>query len=292
MDSGSSTEAGPGPRIHENVVYGHKLGMALTLDVYRPESANGAGVIFLNSGGYVSPVLDFVVSDSTGVRLRSDEEMGEGAQLSVRRLVEAGYTVFNVRHGSSPKFLVPEILDDVRYAVRFVRDHASEYGVDPSRLGAWGGSAGGHLALMLGTTPELGPSTSETTEDAPLAAVVAYYPPSEWVSQRDAAEEWARANYDVGVVTVFPAVGFPEELDPDVSPSNYATSDDPPTLIIHGSNDPLVPLVQGEIMHKALLAAGVATELVVIEGAEHSFVGEDAELALELVLGWFDEYLQ
>lgn len=288
----NTSESGVQSRVVSDVVYGHKLGMALTLDVFRPASPNGGGVIFLNSGGYVSPAITLVTTDSTGVRVRTDAEMADELEFSVGRLVDAGYTVFNVRHGSSPKFLLPEILDDVRSAVRFVRANASSYGVDSTRIGVWGGSAGGHLALMLGTTSEIGPTTSKDAGPAPVAAVVAYYPPSEWVSGRASAEEWAQREVHEHLVTIFPAIDYPVALDPELSPSNYATPDDAPTLIVHGDADPLVPLAQGEIMHKALVGAGVATDLVVIKGAEHGFAGADAELALRRTIAWFDKYLK
>ncbi|MGB0578943.1 MAG: alpha/beta hydrolase [Limisphaerales bacterium] len=71
-------------------------------------------------------------------------------------LLAKGFTVFSVRHGSSPKFTIPEVVGDVRRSVRFIRQHATEYGVDPKRLGVCGGSAGGHLSLVLGTTSDAG----------------------------------------------------------------------------------------------------------------------------------------
>ena len=120
-----------------DVVYGHKLGMALTLDVFKPSGdANGAGILYMVSGGWVS-------------RWRSPERMVRGFQP----LLDKGFTVFAVRHGSSPRFKVPEAVADVRRAVQFVHANAADFGVDPTRLGVYGGSAGGHLSLMLGLAP-------------------------------------------------------------------------------------------------------------------------------------------
>ncbi|MCH2462247.1 MAG: alpha/beta hydrolase, partial [Gemmatimonadetes bacterium] len=116
--------------IMPDLVYGHKAGMALTLDVFRPASPNGASVLNMVSGGWVS-------------RWRDPEQ----AQAGYQALLDQGFTVFAIRHGSSPRFNVPEAYADVTRAVRFVRLHASTYGIDPDRLGVYGGSAGGHLSL-------------------------------------------------------------------------------------------------------------------------------------------------
>ena len=146
-----------------DVVYGHKYGMALTFDVFTPADANGAAVLNMVSGGW-----------------RSVWRPHAASQQRYQALLDAGFTVFAVRHGSSPKFILPEIVPDVRRAVRYVRLNARRLGVDPNRLGVWGGSAGGHLSLMLGTTSDAG---DPSAEDAVLrtgnrvAAVVAYYPP-------------------------------------------------------------------------------------------------------------------
>ena len=283
----------PQVEIITDVVYGHKFGMALTLDVLRPAQPNGAGIAFLNSYGYVSPWFDFVVEGVGVPGLRPDGERRLHEQFSVRSLIERGFTVFDLRHGSSPKFLLPEMVDDVRRGIRFIRRSASEYGVDPDRIGLWGGSAGGHLALMLGAASEIGPEGAEgaAAGPAPVAAIVAYFPPADVVTQREFAERWARETRGTDLVSVFPAVGYPEERDPEFSPVKYASVDDPPTLIIHGDQDRLVPLTQGRVMHDALSKAGVLSELMVIEGAGHGFEADDAAEAMQRVIEWFERYL-
>jgi acetyl esterase/lipase len=161
------------PSVTTDVVYGHKDGLALTFDVYRPAQPNGAGVISIVSGGWQSSV-----------------EMGRLiAQGYYPPLNEKGFTVFAVRHGSSPRYPMSAIVADTRRAVRFIRQHAGEYGLDPNRIGVLGGSAGGQLALLLGTTADAGdPSASDAVlrESSRVAAVVAYFPPtdlSRWGTQ-------------------------------------------------------------------------------------------------------------
>src|SRR5690606_637325 len=118
--------------------YGHKDGMALTFDVIRPSAdANGAAVLYMVSGGWFS-------------RYSPPEVVARRFQP----LLDEGFTLFVVRHGSSPKYVIPEIVGDVRRAVRYIRFNAHHWEVDPDRLGVFGGSAGGHLALMLGTASD------------------------------------------------------------------------------------------------------------------------------------------
>ena len=147
-----------------DVIYGHKDGMALTFDVLRPRvKPNGAAVIFMVSGGWVSSYSP-----------------PEQAAERFKDLLDKGFTVIPVRHGSSPKYFIPEIVGDVRRAVRFIRFNASRWGIDPNRLGVFGGSAGGHLSLVLGTASDNGdPAAKEAflRESDRVAAVVAYFPP-------------------------------------------------------------------------------------------------------------------
>lgn len=270
--------------VERDVIYGHKLGMALTLDVIRPATPNGAGVLFMNSAGFNSPRFDYLIEDGFGVRLRTAAEIAKlrpaWHQFSPRPLVERGFTVFDIRHGSSPKFTVPEAVADVRQAVRFLRSRAGDYGVDPYRLGVWGGSAGGHLALLLGMNPE------SSDADGRIAAVVAYYPISDWERQMKRLRTQFPSQLDER-----PALRFPPEQYRELSPVRFASADDPPTLIIHGRDDVDVPLAQGEAAHRALADAGAITELLVLEGAGHTFRDEHAEVALAATVAWFVRYL-
>ncbi len=110
--------------ITPDVVYGHKYGLALTFDVFTPtENAHGAGVLFMVSGGWYS-------------RWRDPQQ----TQQMFEPLTEKGFTVFAVRHGSSPKFSIPEAVEDVRRSVRYIRRNAEDFRVDPDRLGVYGAS--------------------------------------------------------------------------------------------------------------------------------------------------------
>lgn len=181
--------------------------------------------------------------------------------------VEKGFRVFLVRHGSSPKFNIPEILDGVRLAVQFVHTNAARYGIDPRRIGVFGASAGGHLSLMLGATAP--------TPDHRVAAVVAYFPPTDlrgWVGGDRAAND------------AFAALRFSPSKAADYSPLLHVTSDDPPTLLIHGDQDRLVTLSHSEKILAEFKARGVPSELIVMKGAAHGFKGEDGLKARDAVI--------
>ena len=261
--------------IKPDVVYGHKLGMALTMDVVRPKAgANGAGVLFMVSGGWVSgwiPPENAVGGDS-------------GRALGFTQLLDKGFTLFLVRHGSSPRFKVPECIDDVRRAVRFVRGHAADWAVDQERLGVFGASAGGHLSLMLGTTGDDGRPDSRDAVDRTgnrVAAVVAIFPPSELKSFLE-SEDMRRQ---------FPALQFDAGEWKSVSPLEHVSSDDPPTLLFHGGKDTLVPDKHSREMLSALKEKGVPAEFVFFPEAGHGFSGEDRERVAAATVTWFEKHL-
>jgi acetyl esterase/lipase len=257
-----------------DVVYGHKDGMALTFDVIKPSTApNGAAVVYMVSGGWVS-------------RFSPPEELAK----RFANLLNKGFTVIPVRHGSSPKYVIPEIVADVRRALRYIRHNAKQWGIDPNRLGVYGGSAGGHLSLMLATASEEGdPAATEAfmKESNRVASVVALYPP---VDLRQMAR---------GVPTGppsgtqrFPALNFERAKAADYSPLVHVTRDDPPTLLIHGDKDELVNISHSQNMFKALQEAGVKSEFVTMPGAPHGFRGADAEKSDALMLAWFEATLK
>ena len=256
--------ATPEHTVTADVVYGHKAGMALFYDVFRPHEANGAAIAFMVSGGWFS---------------RWQPPTQRAAWFE--HLLEAGFTVFAVHHGSAPRFKVPEAVDDVRRAVRHIRLHAADHGIDPQRIGAHGGSAGGHLSLMLGLAGDAGDADAEDPVErvsSRVQAVVALFPPVDLTRI-------------VGPSERFPALDFDAALAGDVSPIRFASADDPPVLLIHGDKDELVPLANSEHMGAALEKVGVVNEVVVIEGAGHGFRGVDQVRARRETAGFFREHL-
>jgi len=259
-------------QIIPDVVYGHKDGLAMTFDVLKPKAnANGAAVIFMVSGGWVSTWTP-------------PEQMANRFDA----LLTKGFTVIALRHGSSPRYLIPDIVADVRRAVRFIRYSAAQWGVDPNRLGVHGGSAGGHLSLVIATTSDTGvPGAKEPfmRESNRVASVVAYFPP---VDLRAWARGLAPTTPDA---TRFPALNFEREKAADYSPIVHVTRDDPPALLIHGDKDPLVPISHSQDMFKMLQQTGVKSEFITIPGAGHGFEGADAQRATAAMVAWFEQTL-
>jgi acetyl esterase/lipase len=252
--------------IKPDVVYGHKDGMAMTFDVFRPKkNANGIGLLFMVSGGWVS--------------MWTPPEQTVGL---IKPLLDKGYTVLCVRHGSSPRYVIPEITEDVRSALTFIHQHADEYEIDRDRLGVFGFSAGGHLSLLLGTVGGK-PMKKGEKENPRVAAVVAVFPPTDlnpYVDPKNPLREQ------------FPALKFAPDKADDFSPLKQVTSDDAPTLLVHGDKDELVPIWHSEKIVEAFDAQKVDHKLIVIKGAAHGFNAEGNKTMIDNMVAWFDEHLK
>ena len=276
----------------QEVIYGRKFGTALTMDVFSPKKdANRAGVIFVVSGGWYS--------DHNGI--------GGAIPLYIQPLLDKGYTVFAVVHGSNPKFAIPEILDDMHRSIRFIRHNAKDYGVDPDRLGVTGGSAGGHISLMLGCAPRDGnPKAADPVdrESSRLQAVVAYYPPTDFLNWGEKGKVMLGNHTLVPVKGAFQFMQLDpktnsfdlitdeqkrEEIGRDISPIYHVAKDNPPTLVVQGDKDALVPLQQAESLQAKEKEVGATFELIVKPGGGHDqiLVKEYLPQAIE----WFDKYL-
>ena len=270
----------------EDVIYGRKFGTALTMDVFTPRDANGMAIIWVVSGGWFS-----------------DHKL-----IKTPLYVTQGYTVFAVVHGSQPKFTIPEAIADINRAVRYIRYHAKDYKIDPDRIGIFGLSAGGHLALMQGTAGDLGdPKAQDPVEriSSRVQTVACFYPPTDFLNYGDKGKN---AFGPGGVLTNFQAAMDIREFDPrtkmlervtneriaelsrQISPITHVTADDPPTLIIHGDADTLVPIQQAEAIVAKFKAVGVAAQLVVKKGAGHGWLDMGQDLVT--TINWFDTYLK
>lgn len=274
----------------EDVVYGRKFGTALTLDVFAPkENANGAAIIWVVSGGWFS----------------THDIVNAGP---ISEYLKRGYTVFAVVHGSQPKFTIPEILEDMHRSVRFIRSRADQYKIDPDRIGITGGSAGGHLSLMQGTAGTVGKTDARDPIDrlsSRVQAVACFFPPTDFLNYGKPGENALGR----GILVNFKAPFDFNELDPKtksfvlikdeekilnigkaISPINHVSADDPPTMIIHGDADLLVPIQQAELIIDKLKEAGVPAELVVKKGAAHGWadIGKDNTILAD----WFDKHLK
>lgn len=238
----------PGVRAYTDIVYRHAPGRRPRLDLYQPrrDDAPASGwpaVVAIHGGGW-----------------RGGTKNTYGREVA--RLAGRGFVVVSVEYALSrpghPTW--PENLDDVREAVRWVRRHARDYGIDAHRIAALGSSAGGHLAELLGT------KAGGDDPEAGVDAVVNLYGPS-----------------DLAGLFKSPGAVMPLRLylgrDPkdgpglyaDASPIAHASGRSAPTLIIHGEADQLVPVAQSLAMAERLRAAGVPAEVFVVPRASHAF---------------------
>jgi acetyl esterase/lipase len=259
--------------IRHDVVYGHKDGLALTFDVLTPPNANGAAVLFLQSGGWYSTWAP-----------------PEKRVESNLPLLNEGITVLIVHHGSAPKYAVPDAVADVRRCVRYVRMNAGELGIDPKRMGVLGGSAGGHLTLMLATTGDDGDPQAEDPvlrQSSRINSGVSYYPPTDlrsWTTDPPQAIKNHAA--------LKPPLTFDAELEDDVSPLLQVTADDAPVLLIHGDLDELVPISHSQNIMPKFEEAKVGSDLIVVTGAKHGYSDEQkATIVVPAMVKWFKEHL-
>jgi acetyl esterase/lipase len=297
-------------RVRPDEVYGHRFGLALTFDVYTPRNSNGAAVLFINSGGYASGLMrQCEKGEDSGWRFLPADAVGKWdlpqlikEQYGFQKLLAAGFTVFDIRHGSTPRFMIDEMFEDCSRAVRHIKFHAQEYGIDAGRVGLWGGSAGGHLALLLGTRVVKGKtvykdvtgafelntsSEPELETSSSVRAVAVYYPAGyDLVSDRAAYPE---------IFKSLPALNVPDAVLDELSIKKYLGPANPPVLIIYGDQD--MPFIVGASKN---IAAGLKknnadVETMVLPGVGHEFKGKDGsyenarpgQTAMDKLVEWF-----
>jgi len=251
-------------QVKPDVVYGHKDGMALTYDVITPnQNPKGIGLIFMVSGGWVSTWMPA-------------EQM---AKTLFAPLLKAGYTVIPVRHGSSPRYVVPEIVADVKLALKHISENAISHKINKQKLGVFGFSAGGHLSLILGTQSN---HIGEPENSPRVAAVAAVFPPTD-LGPYVALDNPLREQ--------FPALKFEPKKADEFSPLKHVTKDDAPTFLIHGDKDELVPLWHSEKIEQSFQENADPVELIVIKGAAHGFDADGNRRLYEGMLAWFEKHL-
>jgi len=264
-----------------DVVYGRKFGMALTMDVWRPAKQSGIGVIFLVSGGFKSG-MDLVDSERFGA-------------VVLKPFLDRGQTVFAVSHSAQPKFNVIEIVPDIHRAVRFIRVHAKDYGVDPDRLGILGTSSGGFLALSIATAGKPGdPAAKDPVDRASsrVQAAACFCPGSDLVNYSEGRSVVERDPVKAAAMFGVQDLAKEEQIRAlhELSPVEAVSKETPPTLIIHGDSDEAVPHQQSERFVAKLAENDVPYQLITRKNAGHKWpeMSKDDGLRAD----WFDKYLQ
>ena len=273
--------AHPGPdgtRVVLGVPYAGLPGVRpLELDLYLPPESDGPVpvVVFLHGGGW---------------RLGSRHLVGPAylgaSPTPFERVAQAGIAVASIDYRLSGEATWPAQLHDAKAAVRFVRARAADLGVDPDRIAAWGESAGGHLAGLLGLTGDDATLEGEggiVGTSSRVSAVVSWYAPSDLAAiATDTGADPANPRTREAQLLGAPAAEVPE-LAAQASPVSHVSADAPPFLLLHGRADRMVPCVQSERLYAALLEAGVEVEFDAYEDADHMWLGtpEAAQQALD-----------
>lgn len=236
--------------IEEGVVFGRGGDRELRCDVFRPPfpEPNAPAVLLLHGGGWQS-------GDRSQLR-------GYGILLG-----REGYVCVAAEYRLAPGSPWPAQIHDVKAAIRWMRAEAGSLGIDPGRIAVEGNSAGGHLALLAAGTPGLAEFEGEGgNAGAPtdVAAVLAVYPPT--LLPKVPGE-------------LAPVVGAFHDEEPDeraqlASPVTHVSPSFPPTLLIHGGADELVPVRASTLMYEKLAEAGVPVDLHVFAGQPHAFDAE------------------
>lgn len=248
-----------GVRIERDVSYAGTDNARQTLDLYLP----------------VEPVADdlpLVVFIHGGAWMQGSKAAGA---RNVGPLVATGrFAGASVGYRLSGEARWPAQIHDCKAAVRWLRSHASRYGIDPGRIVVWGASAGGHLASMLGTTGGIAGFDGELGDhrdvDSRIQGVVNFFGPSDLLTMGDHPSS---IDHDAPDSPESRLIGGPvqerREQARAASPLTHVSGDDPPFIHVHGTRDPLVPFQQGRILDEALDKAGVASVLVTVEGGGH-----------------------
>ena len=275
----------PAYRTIPDVVYGHKDGLGLTLDVLVPEkNPKHLGIILVSSGSWKSSKSN-VAEENVPPRNGPLGSRPVGGRLhAVRRAAR-----------QRPRDFVPEMIEDIRRSVRFVRHRARDYEVDPTHLGITSGSSGGHLALMVGLTGDDGKPDSPDPierESSRTQAIVSWFPPTDMIN-------WGTAG-GYRTIEASPArllSGNVRQGDRSRIAAQVRFADLPghagrsAALLLHGDKDKTVPLQQSEILKAKYEEVGLPVKLIVQPGGGHSWWPTIMQ-QYPVVWEWFDQYLK
>jgi len=273
---------GPGPlgqlaekvTIERDVEYGRAGQRVLKLDLVRPKQTPDKPL----------PVIVFVHG---GAWAAGDKAGGVGRVAPL--VAEGNYLGVSVGYRLSGEAIWPAQIHDCKAAIRWLRANSAKYNLDPEKIGVWGSSAGGHLVSLLGTSgdvKELEGENGSAGQSSRVSCVVDFCGPSDFTAITS-------GNAPSAVGPVARLLGGPvSEKAAEAkaaSPVTYVSGDDPPFLIVHGTEDHTVPLRQAEILREALTKAGVSATFMKIEGGGHGIGGPEV---MQRVTEFLDKHLR
>ena len=237
--------------VQRDIVYRRINGHSLRLDIYTPTSIT-----------HPLPVTMWIHGGAW--------RHGVKEQRSPVNLVAHGYAMVNIEYRLSEEASFPAQIEDCKAAVRWIRAHAATYHFDPDHIGAWGHSAGGHLAALLGTSGDVAALEGDGDNlnySSRIQAVVDLSGPSDILDLYQAFGREGGHRGDRGRHLTDQFLGDSPERDSATaiaaSPITYVSRDDPPFLLIHGEHDPSIPVEQSELLVQKLKAVNVNATLIV-----------------------------
>jgi acetyl esterase/lipase len=261
--------------IEHDIAFCVSDGVTLTLDMYYPQTMPhpAPAVVYVHGGSWSAGDK----KDSIGM-------------TDVPELLARGYLVVSIDYRRAPEWQFPTQLEDAKCAIRFLRQNAKRFNLNPQRIGAWGHSAGGHLASLLGTTDK----------------GAGFEGPNNYLDQSSQVQAVAnlcgradlRGMPEDKAQSVFGAASNSARLLEHASPITFVTPDDPPFLILHGEKDTVVPPQVSQKFHDRLQAAGVPVKLVIVKDADHTFQPVEGTMnptraeMTKLIADFFDQYLK
>ena len=254
-------------RLVQNIPYAGTQNPRQTIDLFLPEKRKKGQalplVIWIHGGGWKN----------------GDKKSGHSPNR-LPAIVQTGrYIGASIGYRLSGEEIWPAQIHDCKAAIRWLRAHAKKYGIDQTRIAAWGSSAGGHLVSMLGVTDrndELeGRVGTHSTQSSKIQAVVNYYGPSALLQMNDHP---SRINHNAPDSPESQLLGFPiqekKKLTRQASPLFYVSKDDASFIHFHGTNDPLVPYAQSKVLHQSMKEQSLSSILITLEKGGHSMPGE------------------
>lgn len=275
-----------GVTVLRDLVYAETPEQELQLDLYLPQAESDQPrplIMYIHGGGW---------------RFGNRHMLGN---FDAQTLAQHGYVIAAIEYRLSSVAIFPAQIHDCKAALRWLRKNAEQYNLDPRRVGAFGGSAGGHLSSLLAVSagvPELEGSvgTVGVEYEGPIQAVVPIMGVSDF-RRLDDHRICMGLNHDSkgSITTRFLGGRIPDfpDLASQASPVTYLDrGTTPPFLIIHGEKDRVVPFGQSEWLHESLQAAGVPSELVPMPGIGHSYDGHKRFEVLKRIHAFFDLHLK
>ena len=283
---GPSAASHQGPQLPDgiqfspDITYATIKGRALKLDLYAPKIKPDQSmpvVMWIHGGGWKG-----------------------GSKNNPRKMLpmlERGYVVVSVGYRLSDEAIFPAAIADCKAAVRWVRANAETHGIDPNRVGVWGSSAGGHLVALLGTAGDVSKWDEVHEENAGYSsrpnAVCDWFGPTDFLRMNDFP---SKIDHDDAGSPESRFIGAPIQTVPEKSqlanPINYISTKTPPFLIMHGDKDMSVCYNQSELLHEALIKAGVPSTIYKVVGGGHGFRDaqkDSAESLFKMSADFFDK---